>query len=103
MLVTTNDAFFAIRGVPVPRRGAKTADAETYDTGGEANSESCTFIPGPPCGNEQVRDTTGAEGYAYTTQQEIPPEFRCTSFSPPLSASEGGHLGKHCVTSTAVV
>jgi len=66
MLVTTNDAFFAIRGVPVPRRGARTADAEAYDAGSEANSESCTFIPGPPCGNEQVRDTTGAEGYVHT-------------------------------------
>lgn len=65
MLVTTNDAFFAIRGVKVPFFGEKTVQAVAYDSGSEANSESCNFIPGPPCGNPGVRDTTNAEGYVY--------------------------------------
>lgn len=65
MLATTNDAFFAIEGVGVPRKGAKTVDADTYDAGSEANNESCIFIPGPPCGNAGVRDTANAEGYVH--------------------------------------
>jgi hypothetical protein len=65
MLVTTNDAFFAIRGIRVPRYGAKAVEAEAYDAGSEVNSESCEFIPGPPCGNGGSRDTEGAEGYVH--------------------------------------
>ena len=65
MLVTTNDAFFAIRGVRVPFFGKKAVEAKAYDAGSEANSESCNFIPGPPCGNPGVRDTTNAEGYVH--------------------------------------
>jgi hypothetical protein len=64
MLVTTNDAFFgldsfALPGGPWLRRTSVPA----YDAGTEANSESCDFIPGPPCGSEGVRDTGGAEGF----------------------------------------
>ncbi len=65
MLVTTNDAFFAIRDVEVPLRGKVKVEAEAYDAGSEANSEDCSFIPGPPCGNVGVRDEVGAEGYVY--------------------------------------
>ncbi len=66
MLVTTNDAFFALNGVqrPVGRRvGVHTANA--YDAGSEANTESCEHIPGPPCGNGGVRVEDGAEGFVY--------------------------------------
>ena len=65
MLVTTNDAFFAVRGVRVPLFGDVVAEAEAYDAGSETNSEECTYIPGPPCGNGGVRDTAGAEGYVH--------------------------------------
>jgi hypothetical protein len=36
-----------------------------YDAGSEVNSESCTYIPGPPCMNGGVRDTDGAEGFVH--------------------------------------
>ncbi len=65
MLVTTNDAFFAIRGMRVPRYGAEAVEAEAYDAGSEVNSESCEFIPGPPCGNGGIRNPEGAEGYVH--------------------------------------
>jgi hypothetical protein len=65
MLVTTNDAFFAIRGVRVPSRGERVDEAEAYDAGSETNSEDCAYIPGPPCGSSGVRDTSGAEGYVH--------------------------------------
>lgn len=67
MLVTTNDAFFGLeslklRGSPTP---VVRTTAPAYDAGTEANSESCAFIPGPPCGNPMVRDTAGAEGFIH--------------------------------------
>ena len=65
MLASTNDGFFAVNGVSAPKRGSATVEAETYDAGSEANTESCAFIPGPPCGHPGVRDTVGAEGYVH--------------------------------------
>lgn len=65
MLVTTNDAFFAIHGVPAPLAGTQVEFAEAYDAGSEANSESCATVPGPPCGSGGVRDTAGAEGFVF--------------------------------------
>jgi len=65
MLVTTNDAFFAVRDLRVPGWGRATVEAIVYDAGSEANSEDCADIPGPPCGNGEVRNTTGAEGYVH--------------------------------------
>ncbi len=65
MLVTTNDAFFALNGVRVPRRGTKVHYSPGYDAGSETNNELCAFIPGPPCGNPNVRDVTNAEGYVH--------------------------------------
>lgn len=66
MLVTTNDAFFAVKGGELPRgRSAQVFYADAYDAGSEFNSESCVFVPGPPCGAGLVRDTAGAEGYVY--------------------------------------
>jgi len=65
MLVTTNDAFFAIRDVRVPAWGMAKVDALVYDAGSEANSEDCSYIPGPPCGSDGARDTAGAEGYIH--------------------------------------
>jgi hypothetical protein len=65
MLVTTNDAFFAVRGVYARPWSDVIVDARAYDAGSEVNSEECAFIPGPPCGHGGVRDTDGAEGYVY--------------------------------------
>ncbi|NOT44088.1 MAG: hypothetical protein HOP14_05730 [Acidobacteria bacterium] len=64
MLVTTNDTFFAVRGAQAPRSGKRTLRSPGYDAGSEENNESCTYIPGPPCGNGGVR-TTASEGYVY--------------------------------------
>jgi hypothetical protein len=64
MLVTTNDSFFALNGVPLPTHGSITYYSPAYDAGSEVNDEDCAHIPGPPCGNH-VRMTTGAEGYGY--------------------------------------
>lgn len=66
MLVTTNDAFFALRGVSVPF-GESSADlvAPAYDAGSEANTERCDHIPGPPCDNPGIRIPEGAEGYVH--------------------------------------
>lgn len=65
MLVTTNDAFVAVRNMKTPLKGISVTEAVAYDAGSEFNSEDCDFIPGPPCGNGGVRDTEGAEGYVH--------------------------------------
>jgi hypothetical protein len=67
MLVTTNDAFYALNGVEGPRGANKTVTyySPGYDAGSEANTEMCAHIPGPPCGNALVRVTNGAEGYVH--------------------------------------
>ncbi len=64
MLVTTNDAFVAVRSAGIPW-GWRQLEAAAYDAGSEANSEACDFIPGPPCGNGGVRDTADAEGFVH--------------------------------------
>lgn len=65
MLVTTNDAFFAVRSLKVPFKGKSIMETEAYDAGSEFNSEDCAFIPGPPCGNGGVHDPEEAEGYVH--------------------------------------
>ncbi len=61
MLATTNDAFVAVAGAPLPASGSATFNAKTYDAGTEMNTELCAHIPGPPCGNGGVR-AGGGEG-----------------------------------------
>ncbi|MDH3414413.1 MAG: spondin domain-containing protein [Gammaproteobacteria bacterium] len=65
MLVTTNDAFFAVRGARVFAHGTSTHHSSAYDAGSEANTENCDHIPGPPCGNAEVRVPDGSEGYVH--------------------------------------
>lgn len=66
MLATTNDAFAAVRGLRLPRRGGQAGTrAVAYDAGSEANNEDCGFIPGPPCNAANARDTAGAEGFIH--------------------------------------
>jgi len=66
MLATTNDAFAAVRALRLPkgRRTARTRGV-AYDAGSEANNENCDFIPGPPCGGPNNRDTDSAEGFIH--------------------------------------
>lgn len=66
MLVTTNDAFFGLDSAELSGRPrSKVFSVPAYDAGSEVNSESCTYIPGPPCMNGGVRDTDGAEGFVH--------------------------------------
>jgi len=67
MLVTTNDAFFGLnnyRFMHEPYRVPRTT-VPAYDAGTEYNNEDCAYIPGPPCGVHDVRDTDGAEGFIH--------------------------------------
>ena len=67
MLVSTNDAFAAVRGLRLPGGVGKSvrATGDAYDAGSEANTEDCAHIPGPPCDNGGVRVIEGAEGYIH--------------------------------------
>ena len=64
MLATTNDGFMAISGIHTPRRGSVIVEAKGYDAGSEANSETCAFIPGPPCGDTH-HNPAAPEGYVH--------------------------------------
>lgn len=63
MFATTNDAFFGLNGIDLPRRETMLM-APIYDAGTEANNELCAFIPGPPCAGDSGNDrlAEGAEG-----------------------------------------
>jgi len=70
MLVSSNDAFFAIRGMKARSKGDMTAQARAYDAGSELNSELCEYVPGPtttdPCPTPEVgHDPSTPEGYVY--------------------------------------
>lgn len=68
MLVNTNDAFFGVGGMRLPRHRGETASsrAVAYDAGSEANNEDCAFIPGPACpGSPNKREMSGAEGFVH--------------------------------------
>ena len=65
MLVTTNDAFAAARGLGVDPSGTVSMVVPAYDAGSEGNNEQCAFIPGPPCMNPFQRDVANAEGYVH--------------------------------------
>ncbi len=65
MLVTTNDAFLALNGVPGPEEASIIYLVPAYDAGSEANNEDGAFIPGPPFGNPEIRATEDAEGYVH--------------------------------------
>ncbi len=64
MLVTTNDTFFGLDSARV-RGGSATFYAPAYDAGSERNTQRCSHIPGPPCGNPFSRVTEGAEGFVH--------------------------------------
>lgn len=64
MLVTTNDTFFGLDSARVVR-GSGSFYAPAYDAGSEKNTQRCSHIPGPPCGNPGSRVTNGAEGFVH--------------------------------------
>lgn len=48
MLIPTNDAFFGVTGVLLPKGNeVLTIDVPAYDAGTERNDERCASIPGP--------------------------------------------------------
>jgi len=66
MLGTTNDGFFAGRGLSLDLQPGEQREyfLKVYDAGAEDNNESCAFISGPPCNNHNV-DTPGNEGFVH--------------------------------------
>lgn len=70
MLVNTNDTFFALRGVPVPRRSAAFFQPG-WDAGTEDNNEDCSFIPGPACADidpGNIGEPDDGEGFIFTQE-----------------------------------
>ncbi|MGH8475485.1 MAG: spondin domain-containing protein, partial [Methylococcales bacterium] len=71
MLIPTNDGFFALNGVRVPRGNQiQTHTSVAYDSGSERNDELCTSIPGPfftECGGPGGGGAPvgGEEGYVH--------------------------------------
>ncbi len=72
MLVTTNDGFYGLSSADAPSLHAflgsgslETYLVPAYDAGSEYNSESCAYIPGPPCGSPNVHDPAAAEGFVH--------------------------------------
>jgi hypothetical protein len=71
MLIPTNDAFFALNGVPGPRGDqVLTLFSLAYDSGSERNDELCASIPGPfftECGGPGGggQPAGGEEGYVH--------------------------------------
>ena len=76
MLIPTNDAFFAVNGMPGPKgNDTITYLVPAYDAGTERNDELCGSIPGPgfaecitpsnPAGNGGGAQVGGGEGYVH--------------------------------------
>jgi len=67
MLIPTNDAFFALNNVDLPRKNDKAVYyiAPAYDAGSEPNDELCINMPGPVCGGEGASPGAGGEGYVH--------------------------------------
>ncbi len=63
MLVSTNDGFIGANSLDLS--SSKVVYLNVYDAGSEGNSESCDFVPGPPCGSHNARDTESAEGFVH--------------------------------------
>ncbi len=64
MLVSTNDGFISLNGMSLIGVVDRSVRVPVYDSGSEANSENCDFIPGPPCGNH-LHDDSASEGFVH--------------------------------------
>lgn len=69
MLVNTNDTFFALRSVDVPKSSGDFF-SPGFDAGTEDNNEDCAFIPGPACASEGTNFNTpdGGEGFIFVQE-----------------------------------
>lgn len=67
MLVGTNDAFYAVQRVRLPRRGTITVYAPAFDAGSEENNEANGDVPASPAGNGSDTGTNVApkEGFIH--------------------------------------
>jgi len=70
MLIPTNDGFFAVNGIALPRgNDTLTLTSPAYDAGSERNDELCVSIPGPffaECGGSGGGGKPGGgEGYVH--------------------------------------
>ena len=64
MLVSTNDGFISLNGMSLIGVVDRSVRVPVYDSGSEANSENCAYIPGPPCGNH-LHDDSASEGFVH--------------------------------------
>ena len=72
MLIPTNDAFFSIQGVRIPKDWyKKVVYAPAYDAGSETNDELCTNIPGPVCDGAGPSPEDPGEGYVHIHVQSL--------------------------------
>lgn len=62
MLAATNDGFYAVRGVKLPKNGSVTVYANAYDAGSEANTEHLGDIP---AGGNDAFDAPLDDGEGY--------------------------------------
>ena len=66
MLIPTNDGFFSLNDVAVPRgQTLLTSESPAYDAGSEPNDELCSSIPGPVCGGQGGSPGVDGEGYVH--------------------------------------
>ena len=67
MLAGTNDAFYAVQRVRLPRRGSVTVYAPAFDAGSEENNEANGDVPASPAGNASDTGTNVApkEGFIH--------------------------------------
>lgn len=64
MMLPTNDGFFGVNGLALPRRGAKTFWLNALDAGSETNDEMFSSIPGP-FGGEAFSPSDDGEGFVH--------------------------------------
>jgi len=66
MLGATNDAFFAVTDVALPKgRRAVVYQADAYDAGSETNDELCTTVPGCGGGPAGYSPDDAGEGFVH--------------------------------------
>jgi hypothetical protein len=66
MVIPTNDTFFGLNGVDLPRGNQTlTIDVPAWDAGSELNDELCANLPGPTCGGDPGPASNNGEGFIY--------------------------------------
>jgi hypothetical protein len=70
MLVATNDAFFALKGLRLKGDKMKRMRVVAYDAGSEANNELCTHVPALDC-----EDSSGVPFFSNDREPEVVAPF----------------------------